>query len=546
MTAKRKLVLGAAIGQCVHIAGLSHFLRLCEEEGFNTLNMGPATPISKLIGNVEKLKPSIVAVSFRLTPEDVLPLLEELGKGLEKLSARPKMLFGGTPPVVELAKKTGIFDEVFNGSETPGDIKSKISGTAKQALKEDFPQSLLERIEYKYPYPLIRHHYGEPSLEATVAGSSKIAEAGVVDVLSIGPDQNAQEFFFDPELMNPDQNGAGGVQLRKREDLERIYDATRRGNYPILRCYSGTNNLVKWADMLKETINIAWGAVPLCWYSKLDGRSSKELRDAIKEKQEAIKHYADIGIPVEVNESHQWSLRDAHDSLAVATAYLSAWNAKSMGVKTFILQMMFNTPPSTAPHMDLAKMSAKLEMVLSLEDERFKVLREARAGIASLPSDPDLAKGHLCASAVYSMMMKPHILHIVGFSEGFKAVTPEVLIESCKIGKGTVNLALKGSFDLNEDKKIQVRKKHLVEEASKIIEAITTLGSIDRNPLTDPEVIVSAIEKGVLDTPHFKGLKGLKGEVVTACVDGGWDAVNHRTGKPMKEEKRLLRLGIKL
>ena len=36
----------------------------------------------------------------------------------------------------------------------------------------------------------------------------KIAESGVLDILSIGPDQNAQEHFFHPENMDHSQDGA--------------------------------------------------------------------------------------------------------------------------------------------------------------------------------------------------------------------------------------------------------------------------------------------------------------------------------------------------
>ncbi len=543
---RKRLVLGAAIGQCVHIAGLSHFLRLCEEEGFATLSLGPATSVARLLDRIEELSPEIVAVSFRLTPEDLVPLLEELKKGLEKNQSRPRMLFGGTPPAAELARASGIFDEVFDGSESAENIRAKVSGRSGVERKKHFPQNLLERVEYMYPYPLIRHHYGQPSLEETIKGAATIAEAGVVDVLSIGPDQNAQEFFFEPSKMDSKQDGAGGVPLRKQGDLKAIFDATRKGNHPLLRCYSGTNDLTMWAEMLKNTINIAWGAVPLCWYSVLDGRSVKNLRDAIREKQAAMRRYTELGVPVEVNESHQWSLRDAHDALAVATAYLSAYNAKEMGVKDFILQMMFNNPPSTAPHMDLAKMLAKLEMVTSLEDGSFRVLREVRAGIASLPSDPDLAKGHMAASAVYSMMVRPHILHVVGFSEGYRVVTPDVLIESCRIARGAVNLALKGSFPPVFDKTLEKRKKHLMSEAVVILDAIMGLGAGERDPLSDPEALARAIETGILDTPHFKGLKDLKGEVVTACVNGGWDAVCPGTGKVLAEQKRLKKLGIGL
>ena len=38
-----------------------------------------------------------------------------------------------------------------------------------------------------------------------------------------------------------------------------------------MRCYSGTNDVFKMANMLLDSINNAWAAVPLCWYNVLDG-----------------------------------------------------------------------------------------------------------------------------------------------------------------------------------------------------------------------------------------------------------------------------------
>lgn len=540
----KKIVLGAAVGQCVHIAGLSHFLRLCEEEGFYSINLGPAVSVSHLFEKIKEIQPTICAISFRLTPEDFLPILKEIEIKKKEIPSSIKFFFGGTPPVAQLAFKSKLFDKVFNGTETIKEIKSVIKGKYREKVAKKFPQTLVERVENSSPFPIIRHHYGEPNLEATIKGAKRIAKSMCLDVLSLGPDQNAQEFFFTPELMNKSQDGAGGVPLRKKEDLKRIFDATRCGNYPLLRCYSGTNDLIKWAEMLIETINIAWGAVPLCWYSTLDGRSKKDIAEAIEEKQQAIKFYAEKGVPVEVNESHQWSLRDAHDSLAVAMAYISAYNAKKMGVKTFILQMMFNNPPSTSPNMDLAKMLAKLELVKKLEDSNFTVLREVRAGIASLPSDQFKAKGHLSASTVYSMMLKPHILHIVGFSEGYKLVSPKIVKESCEIGKGALNLAIKGEFELTKETAIISRKEHLVKEALFLIEAIKNLSKNERDPLISPLTLEKAIRLGILDTPHFVGLKGLKGKVVTANINGGWDAISLETNKVISEKERLKILKI--
>jgi hypothetical protein len=106
----------------------------------------------------------------------------------------------------------------------------------------------------------VRHHFGLPTLEATRAGIVRIAEAQVLDVISLGIDQDAQANFFHPERQNPRRRGAGGVPVRTPDDYRLLYEASRRGNYPLLRTYSGTDDFIRLAEMYVETINIAWCA----------------------------------------------------------------------------------------------------------------------------------------------------------------------------------------------------------------------------------------------------------------------------------------------
>jgi hypothetical protein len=433
---------------------------------------------------------------------------------------------------------------VFDGTEPPGAAEAYIKGRANLPSPDDFPSNLVSRIESTHPFPLIRHHYGEPDLARTIAGARRIAEAGVLDVLSIGPDQNAQEHFFRPDEMDHAQDGAGGVPIRCPADLAAIYAATRCANYPLLRCYSGTRDLIPWAEMSIQTIRNAWAAIPLCWYSVMDGRSQVPFPDAIIEKQAAMRFYAERGIPVEVNEPHQWSLRDCHDSLAVTMAFLAAYNARHQGVRNYVIQMMHNTPPSTSPAMDLAKMSAKLALIRELESPEFITYREVRAGITSLPPDPHEAKGHMAASAVYAMALHPHILHVVGFSEASHVVDADVLIESCRIARGAVRLALQGGPDPTFDPVVQARRNHLIAEARTLLQAIRTLGPDSPDPWADAQVLTRAIQRGVLDAPHFRGNPHLCGKIVTACVNGAWEALDIETRKPIGERDRLRALGI--
>ncbi|MGB9697092.1 MAG: methionine synthase [Ignavibacteria bacterium] len=541
-----KLILGCALGNCVHIGGLNHFLSIAEEEGFRTYSLGPAVKVSRLVLEVEKLQPAIVAISYRLTPSVAETLFDELIKEVKKRSINNiKFIFGGTPSVAKVAGKKSFFEKVFDGTESIDSIREYLRGTTGKDVSQTYPQTLVERIRNRYPLPILRHHFGRPSLRETIEGVKKIAEAKVLDVISLGTDQNAQEFFFKPERMRKELDGAGGVPVRTPEDLKRIYEESRTGNFPLMRCYSGTNDLMKWAKMSIETINNAWAAIPLTWYSVMDKRSERLLKEAISENQRVMKYYAERRIPVEVNESHQWSLRDAHDSLAVAMAYIAAYNAKKVGVKHYVSQYMFNTPPGTSPRMDLAKMKAKDEMINRLSSNDFEVFREVRAGIAHFSPNPEIAKGQLAASAMVSLWLKPHILHVVAYCEGDHAVYPEELIESCNIVYGVIKNVARDLPDIKDDKLIINRKNELISEAETLIEAIVKLGDgRAEDPLTDAGVLADAIKIGILDTPHFRGNEHLCGNIKTNLINGAWYAIDPETGEILSEEKRLKQIII--
>jgi methylmalonyl-CoA mutase cobalamin-binding subunit len=538
-------VLGASLGACVHVAGIRNFLDLCESEGCRTTFLGPAVAPKALAEAAAADRPDIVAVSYRLSPEGAENLFRELEDEIARNQLTGvRFVFGGTPPAGKAAERSGIFERVFSGLEPIEDILGYIRGVPSETSGQDFPGDLVSRIRWKSPVPLIRHHFGRPALAETLEGAARIAEAGVLDVLSLGPDQNAQESFFRPRDMDPEQDGAGGVPLRKPEDLEALYEATRRGNFPLVRCYSGTRDLRKWAEMSVRTIRNAWGAIPLCWYSVLDGRSGRGLAEAIAENQSVIRWYAGQGIPVEVNESHQWSLRDAHDTLAVAMAFLAAYNAKKAGVRHCVAQFMFNTPRETSPAMDLAKMAAKRDLIESLVDPGFEVFRQVRAGLSSMPADFDKAKGHLASSATVSQALDPHILHVVGYSESDHAITAGELVESCRIARGALDHCLRGLPDMSADPAVRARKDELIAEAGILLDALRRLGEgTSEDPWTDPRVIASAIEKGLLDAPHFKGAGVARGQVVTRVVDGACRVVDPSSGRALTESERLERIG---
>ena len=541
MVSVTKTVVAGALGECVHVAGVTNFLRFAKSAGWRTVFLGPSIPIDELLEAAKREKAELVGVSYRLTPETGERLLGELAEAASELHEQGvRFAFGGTPPVAERARKIGFFECTFDGSEPAEAVLAYLKGQQPEASREaDFPQSTVERIRWKSPYPILRHHFGLPTLEATVEGIEKIADARALDVISLGIDQDAQENFYHPERQDPRQKGAGGVPVRSDEDYRTLYAASRRGNFPLLRTYSGTDDFIRLAEMYVDTINIAWCAIPLFWFNQMDGRGPWDLEGSIREHQRVMQWYGEHDLPVELNEPHHWGMRDAPDVVFAASAYLSAYNARASGVKDYIAQLMFNSPPGLSDAMDLAKMLAVLDLVEPLENENFRVWRQTRIGLLSHPLDPDAARGHLAAATYLQMALKPHIYHIVGHTEAHHAATADDVIEASRIARRAIENAVRGAPDMTADRAVTRRRKELVREAKILLEAISALagpGAVD--PLTDPATLARAVTSGLMDAPQLRNNKFGCGKIRTSIVNGACVVVNSK-GKPIGEQKRV-------
>ena len=97
-----------------------------------------------------------------------------------------------------------------------------------------------------------------------------------------------------------------------------LYAASRRGNFPLLRTYSGTDDFIRLAEMYVETINIAWCCGPALLVQR-DGRPrAAGSRRFDSGAPGVMAWYGARGIPVELNEPHHWGMRDAPDVVFVA------------------------------------------------------------------------------------------------------------------------------------------------------------------------------------------------------------------------------------
>jgi methylmalonyl-CoA mutase cobalamin-binding subunit len=536
---KTKTVVAGALGECVHVAGVTNFLRLAESAGWRTVFLGPSVPIEEVLKVARRESADMVGVSYRLTPETGERLLGDFAEAASDLHERGvRFAFGGTPPVVERVRKMGFFERAFDGSEPAEAVLAYLKGRQAEAAGEaDFPQSTIERIRWKSPYPILRHHFGLPTLEETIAGIEMIAEAQAVDVISLGIDQDAQENFFHPERQDPRRKGAGGVPVRSAEDYRALYQASRRGNYPLLRTYSGTDDFIRLAELYVDTIHIAWCAIPLFWFNQMDGRGPWDLEGSIREHQSVMRWYGEHNLPVELNEPHHWGMRDSSDVVFVVAAYLSAYNARAFGVRDYIAQLMFNSPPGLSDAMDLAKMLAVLKMIEPLANENFRMWKQTRIGLLSHPLNPEAARGHLAAATYLQMALKPHIYHIVGHTEADHAATADDIIEASRIVRRAIENAI-GAPDMTADPAIKKRVKQLIAEASQVLDAICALSASAADPLTDAANLTQAVTSGILDAPQLLNNKFGRGRVKTRIVNGASVCVGEK-GKPVSEGRRI-------
>jgi hypothetical protein len=360
--------------------------------------------------------------------------------------------------------------------------------------------------------PLMRAHVGPYSSMLTRIESvnefldwaKTLAQSNYLDILSIGTSQLTQSNFGESWEDKP--NG-GGVPLNSPEEFRMVWEASR----PLLvRTYAGAKDIPKLAQMYEETINISWHALSLWWFNKLDSRGPYDLYTNLKQHIETIKYIAKIGKPFEANVPHHFAFRGADDVTYIVSAYLAAKLAKKLGIKTFVLQNMLNTPRLTWGIQDLAKSRAMLKLVRSLEDMSFRVLLQPRAGLDYFK--PDLYEAKVQLAAVTALMedidpyneMSPQIIHVVSYSEASHLATPEIINESIQITQHSLQkyreMRKQGKVDdMGRNSDVNERSAILYQSAKKIIQAIES--NID-NPYS-AEGFYKIFAAGFLPVPYL-------------------------------------------
>jgi hypothetical protein len=260
---------------------------------------------------------------------------------------------------------------------------------------------------------------------------------------------------------------------------------------------------------------------------------------------------AETNKPFEANVPHHFAFRGADDVTYVVTAYLAARLAKQMGIRTFILQNMLNTPRMTWGIQDLAKSRALLEVVRTLEDQDFRVLLQPRAGLDYFK--PDLYEARIQLASVTALMddiepydeASPSLIHVVSYSEASHLATPAVIEESIRITQCALNryrdLRRKGDVDdMGRHAGVRERTAELVQSARKVIDAI-------ERSVPDPysaEGFYTLFVAGFLPLPYLWGdqeeFKYTK-DWVTRPVKGGILLMDDQGLQPMSTGERIAR-----
>jgi methylmalonyl-CoA mutase cobalamin-binding subunit len=116
-----KTVVAGALGECVHVAGVTSFLRLAEIAGWRTVFLGPAVSVERFVEAIKEGNADLVGVSYRLTPETGERLLGEFAEAASDLHESGVRFVFGAPLRSPARRSPGdIFEKFFDVQPADG------------------------------------------------------------------------------------------------------------------------------------------------------------------------------------------------------------------------------------------------------------------------------------------------------------------------------------------------------------------------------------------------------------------------------------------
>ena len=586
-----------------HTLGLTAIAQLLSDCGIDVISAG--AEINEAVGkggeaeSIRKLRDwlqinriSAIGFSYRLDPDDAMRLFTKFMSSLDLLHAYGsggvrEVYFAGLPKACEMVERYFPRVVAFRGDETPAETLEKFGvstrllpessarGIAYDEARLAFGRELIRKGDYLAVEPVDRsgyHRYGQrgdniaariahgttrglpPLMRAHVGPylphrkeavqmfldwTRELASSGLLDVLSIGTSRLSQSEFWRSWEGRDD---GGGVPIASPEEFSEAWRAAR----PMLvRSYAGTRDVERMARMLEENLDMAWHALSLWWFCKLDGRGPNTVLENLREHVATLKFISSAGKPYEPNVPHHFAFRGADDLSFVLSGLVAA---KACGVQKLVLQVMLNTPKYTWGVDDLAKARALLHLTRELEDGDFKVYLQPRGGLDYFSRDPEKAKAQL--AAVTALMddiepadpTSPQMIHVESYSEAYEVADPPVICESVKIVRQALStyraLREAGNIeDMSSDPLVLRRTSVLLRDAKAAIAAIE---SSIRSPYS-PEGLYEIMASGFFVVPALAECREEFAPALrwnTACVDGAIVAVD-RDGSPVSPKERI-------
>lgn len=604
-----KCFIASTLANDPHTEGLHNAGKIARLAHIDCVLLKPSISLEALCEAIKNYNPNYLGLSYRLTPEVGCQELEKTlyyfrNTGLIKPTDNIKICFAGLPDTIEMLRRklnflpfkiwlcesypnvidriketVDFFDIIQDKEEIIASLREEIEPKGIK-LFDQLADEVIGHDNYKSEpplsipslqavssyttriqesaLPLLRSHFGIPAMdiEPTVIGIKELADAQVLDEISLGSSDLSQRFFGHPEMFENQKND-GGVPYKNYDDLVKLYQASRRGNFPAIKPYCHVADIVKFIDTCLKAgmLKGAHQAIPLFWFNELDGRGPSSVRDSIKEHFAGVRELAKRGIPVEMNDPNQWSSRLAHDTIIVTSYALISAVMSMCGVSDMILQMQFNKPKETGDYADLAKMIAGLNMARKISEIRHvpaSIYRETRTGIESLSPDMAKAKWQLARSTLLQMCMKPHVIHIVSYCEANYAARPADIIDSSKLIRRAIKIFQKHENDIKEEIDHPIIKERIIylqEECEYLLDRIAHL-HLDYHKvpmeqiaryLGDENVLATAIEKKIITAPGIINSK-YKGEFLTRPMKYGMINLvdNYENPSVIREVERLV------
>ncbi len=517
--------------------------------------------IDRVIKWLEGTKAAHFALSYRLDGRDAVQMLGRLiyqaqearlfvGQG----GQLKQLYYAGLPDACRMVDREFQAQVLtFSGGESAGETL-RLLGVPEEEIPEEYIQAaqydeslmafgreLVQRQDYlkvkpadrRYPgfgstedsltkrlaalptdhyQPILRAHVGpydahasrRENVDTFLGWARALGQAGYLDVLSVGSSQLTQSRFG--ESWEDEVNG-GGVPIATAEEFSDVWAAAR----PMLvRTYAGTKNLPALAKIYEEHLHIAWHAMSLWWFNRLDDRGPYGLLENLQQQMETLRYIAGKGTPFEANVSHHFSFRGTDDVSYIFAAYLTAKLAKRFGVRTHVLQNMLNTPRSTWGTVDIAKSRALLELIRALEDDQFRVVHQPRAGLDYFK--PDLGEARAQLATVSALMDdieplkadNPKMIHVVSYSEAAHLADPEIINESLQITLHAIRSYRRerskgNTFDTLNNPEIDALQRDFVSQAQELINACETYIP----NLYSPEGFYKVFAAGFLPVPYL-------------------------------------------